>query len=367
MQAVHVATPPMAWRRIQTGYSCALAPDNRVSETVARSTGECRSLLSRFSAARAWTKAIALAGSLAAAAGLFGCGEDETTAPIPPVTVTDVSPASGPLAGGTRVTITGTNLSDVTSVTIGGRDLLATTVRSSTRITGITPVATSHGAADVVVTCRNHEPGTCSGCFTYNPLPTVTAVSPDSGPLTGGTHVTITGTNFVDVTSVTIGGTELGERAVVSTTQITGTTPAGGIPQLLSPAEGEIMDNGCQGTSDAEVWDFDWTDVGSTFQSTDVVVTSSTHGAGTCADCFTYLPHDGEIDYHLFVIGPTAIYPVIDHTVAESSYHRVSYGYIVNRNTHGWRWKVRARIDGEWMPWSPERTFDVEPLDTDCP
>ena len=329
-------------------------------------TGRCRSLSIHREPARAWTRVIAFAGGLLASGALiFGCGnENAPTAPIPPVTVTAVSPASGPLAGGTSVTITGTNFVVVTGVTIGGRDLLATTVRSSTRITGITPVAASHGAADVVVTCRNYEPGNCSGCFTYNPLPTVTAVSPGSGPLAGGTHVTITGTNFIDITSVTIGGRELGEHTVVSTTQIAGTTPAGGIPQLLSPAEGEMMDNGCTGHIEDKVWDFDWTDVGSPLQ---VVVTSSTHGAATCADCFTYLLPNGAIDYHLFVIGPTALSPVIDRTVAESFYRYAGTGYVIDRYTHGWRWKVRARIDGEWMPWSAERTFDVEPLDTDCP
>jgi len=110
------------------------------------------------------------------------------------------------------------------------------------------------------------------------------------------------------------------------------------IPQLLSPAEGEIMDNGCWTGRDSIVWDFDWTDV------------------------------DGVAEYHLFVIGPTALYPVIDCTVAESLYHWVDEGsYIANKNRHGWRWKVRAVIYNEWMPWTPERTFDVELLDTDCP
>src|SRR5438128_4168406 len=55
---------------------------------------------------------------------------------------------------------------------------------------------------------------------------TVTAVSPASDLLGGGTAVTITGTNFINVTSVTIGGSELARRTVVSTTEVTGTAPA---------------------------------------------------------------------------------------------------------------------------------------------
>ncbi|HEY33294.1 MAG TPA: hypothetical protein G4O10_09370, partial [Dehalococcoidia bacterium] len=36
--------------------------------------------------------------------------------------------------------------------------------------------------------------------------PTVTSISPTSGPAAGGTSVTITGTNFVNGATVTIGG-----------------------------------------------------------------------------------------------------------------------------------------------------------------
>ena len=83
---------------------------------------------------------------------------------------------------------------------------------------------------------------------------TVTAVSPATDLLGGGTSVTITGTNFIDVTSVTIGGSVLGSRTVVSTTEITGTAPA-------AANAGPV----------------------------DVVVTSSSHGSGTCRGCFRYM------------------------------------------------------------------------------
>lgn len=78
--------------------------------------------LDRLKTAVAGTRAIALAGSLPAAAAALGRG-NETTAPIPAVSVAAVSPASGPLVGGTGVTVTGTNFSDVTGATIGGSEL----------------------------------------------------------------------------------------------------------------------------------------------------------------------------------------------------------------------------------------------------
>jgi alpha-tubulin suppressor-like RCC1 family protein len=145
---------------------------------------------------------------------------------------------------------------NVTSVTIGGTELVGRTVVSTTEITGTAPASTSSGARDVVVTSASHGGGTCSACFTYNPSVTVTAVSPASGPLAGGTSVTITGTNFANVISVTIDGVELASRTVVSATEITGTTPT-------ATAAG----------------------------AKDAVVTSSSHGSGTCVSCFTYVSY----------------------------------------------------------------------------
>ena len=54
--------------------------------------------------------------------------------------------------------------------------------------------------------------------------PTVTAISPSTGSTSGGTSVTITGTNFASATSVSIGGT-LASFVIVNSTTITATTP----------------------------------------------------------------------------------------------------------------------------------------------
>jgi len=57
--------------------------------------------------------------------------------------------------------------------------------------------------------------------------PTVTALSPTSGPASGGNTVTITGTNFSGATAVTFGATAATGFTVNSATQITATAPAG--------------------------------------------------------------------------------------------------------------------------------------------
>lgn len=56
--------------------------------------------------------------------------------------------------------------------------------------------------------------------------PTVTAISPTSGPSTGGTAVAITGTNFISVTAVRFGATAA-SFVVNSATSMTATAPAG--------------------------------------------------------------------------------------------------------------------------------------------
>jgi alpha-tubulin suppressor-like RCC1 family protein len=103
---------------------------------------------------------------IANAAGL-GSSYVAFTAIAEGISIMSVRPSGGPLAGGTSVTITGTNLGNVTRATIGGLELGSLAVVSPTQITGATPASTSLGAKDVVVTSGSHGTGTCSGCFTY--------------------------------------------------------------------------------------------------------------------------------------------------------------------------------------------------------
>ena len=179
-----------------------------------------RSLLAAF---------IVAIAALAAFGGLAQAGQ--------PVrgTITGIVPASGPTAGGTTVTITGTYLkygTSATGVTVGGVD--ATVVSfDTTQVVIVTP-AGSAGAKDVVVKAvdyNNQILATKTGGFTYiapEPPFAVTAVSPASGLTTGGESVTITGKGFSGGTlpSVTLGGTAATAVVVVNDTTITAVTPA---------------------------------------------------------------------------------------------------------------------------------------------
>ncbi|MCL5260870.1 MAG: IPT/TIG domain-containing protein, partial [Gammaproteobacteria bacterium] len=142
-----------------------------------------------------------------------------TFAPIP--TITSLNPASGPEAGGTLVTIVGTGLTGATAVHFGSTTPSFTIV-DATHITFTTTSGT--GTVNVTVT----TPGGTSNTkqFTFVPAPTVTAVSPTSGPESGGTSVKLTGTNFIGASVVTFGTTTTTQFTVDSATQITVTSPS---------------------------------------------------------------------------------------------------------------------------------------------
>jgi len=140
--------------------------------------------------------------------------------------ISGVSPSSGPAAGGTAVTISGTGFTTGATVTFGGTAASAT-VAGSTTINAIAPSHAS-GAVNVVVTNPGGQSATLTNGFTYGapPAPTVSTITPNSGTTAGGTGVTITGTNFNAGATVSIGLTAATNVVVVNSTTITASTPA---------------------------------------------------------------------------------------------------------------------------------------------
>jgi hypothetical protein len=141
-----------------------------------------------------------------------------------------VSPASGPAAGGTTITVTGTAfVAGATSVLIGGIAATAVSVASATTLTAVTP-AHAAGAVSVAVTTPIGT-GALSNAFTFTTTPvppTVTDVSPAGGPPAGGTRLTITGTGFVaGQTSVSVDAAPAVDVLVETPTRVLATTPAG--------------------------------------------------------------------------------------------------------------------------------------------
>ena len=142
--------------------------------------------------------------------------------------VTGISPNNGPGWGGTAVTITGIGIrpgrgGPVRILSRSGNRHQRHRHRSLT-------VMAPAGAASVdvtVTTPAGQSATTPADLFAYD-VPTVSLVSPASGPSRGGTVVTIGGSGFVPGATVSFGGNPATGVTVDSSSSITATSPAGG-------------------------------------------------------------------------------------------------------------------------------------------
>jgi hypothetical protein len=150
------------------------------------------------------------------------------TLTLPSIVVTSLSPNTGLVGGGTAVTITGSGFTGSTGVLFGASSATSVIVVNDTTITCDTP---AHAAGAVTVTVQNPTgDGTLASGYTYTTgAATVTSVLPNTGPIAGGTSVTITGTNFSSATGATFDGNAATSFVVVNSTTITCHTPAGSV------------------------------------------------------------------------------------------------------------------------------------------
>jgi hypothetical protein len=252
-------------------------------------------------------------------------------------TLISASPNAGPVAGGTTVVVAGTNLAGATAVSVGGTPATSFTVNNNNQLTLVTPVHAA-GVVDIAVTTASGT-GTLTGGYTYvpAPAPTLTAVSPSQGFTSGGTSVSLGGTNLTGATAVSFGGTPALSFTVDSDNLVSAVVPAGSAgavdvvvttplgtatledgftyvvapnPSLASPSFGPIgggtvvnlTGTGFTGTTSVTVGGNPGTDVSvdSDTQITfttpvgvvgqaNIVVTTPV-GSGTLTNGFTYLP-----------------------------------------------------------------------------
>ncbi len=151
-----------------------------------------------------------------------------TVTPVtqPPPSVSSVNPSTGPVAGGTSVTVNGSGFANNATVSFGGTAATNVQVTSGTAISCKTP---AHGAGQVAVAVTNPDAqsGVLANGFTYqNPTPAITSLDPAGGSTAGGTVVTIHGTNFVSGATVTFGGTPATGVTFGASTSLTATAPA---------------------------------------------------------------------------------------------------------------------------------------------
>ena len=176
---------------------------------------------------RRWRVAASLIGLATAIGTITGFGTppmaSATTGPM----VDLVSPIAGPTTGGTSVSIGGANFTGATAVDFGAVAAGNFTVNSVGVITATSP-AESAGTVDITVSVAGSTSSTTTADeFTFYPAPTVTSISPGSGPTGGGLpQVTITGTNFIPATQVYFGSIAANATTFNSSTSLTVYPPA---------------------------------------------------------------------------------------------------------------------------------------------
>jgi uncharacterized protein (TIGR03382 family) len=145
---------------------------------------------------------------------------------IEPPRVASVSPATAHTHGGTKVTVTGVGFEAGATLTLGGVAASGITVVDGNTLTATVGASSSAGVVDVVVTNTNGLSGTLRRGFTYEASRmALTAVSPASGPTTGGTRVTLSGNGFAPGATVTLGGIPATSVVIDSETSLTAIAP----------------------------------------------------------------------------------------------------------------------------------------------
>lgn len=141
--------------------------------------------------------------------------------------VTAVAPTSGPVGGGTPLTVTGVNFTGATKVAFNGVAGLALQVVSSMTLKVTAPAHAGNGVVNVLVTTAGGKSAPSSVAkYAYSGTPSVSGVRPTAGPLSGGTVLTITGENFTGASRVTFNGVPGTAVTVVSPTRLRVTAPA---------------------------------------------------------------------------------------------------------------------------------------------
>ncbi len=115
-----------------------------------------------------------------------------TVGPAP--TITGFTPVTGPTAGNTDVTVLGTDFQTGAVIRFGDRDATEVT-NTANQIETKTP-ANASGTVSVWLINPDGTQAQAPVTYRYIPPPNITSVSPSQGPASGGTSVTIFGTDL---------------------------------------------------------------------------------------------------------------------------------------------------------------------------
>jgi IPT/TIG domain len=150
--------------------------------------------------------------------------------------VEELSPGSGPATGGTTISLKGEGFVGASKVDFEGIPATSFEFVNDSEIIAVSPAHSVRKVSITVTTPQGTSPTTCPG-RTCKPVPkfefvhpTVTSVEPKSGPVAGGTPITITGTGFAtspEETLIQVGNVYATSVHCSSFTTCTGVTGAG--------------------------------------------------------------------------------------------------------------------------------------------
>ncbi len=171
------------------------------------------------------------------AVGLMLTLECPGSKPIAP-SVTTLFPASGPSTGGNTVVIGGEQLAGTVAVHFGGTPATYVKVLSSYAVAAVAPAGTA--TTNITVTTQGGTSATGEAtAYSYSTPastpegPVVSSVSPESGPVAGGTVVTIKGSHLDNALAVSFGSTSSTDVTPISTTEVRAVAPASAFPSRV--------------------------------------------------------------------------------------------------------------------------------------
>jgi hypothetical protein len=189
-------------------------------------------------------------------------------------TITAAAPSTGPAAGGTSVTLTGTDFQGAgftaSQVFVDTIDVLPCpgthcfTVASPTSITINSMPTHAVGVVDITVqTIGGTSAPSSADQYTYEPLPTISSVVPPAGVLAGGNTVTVNGAGFTNASVVKVGTQSL--------------LPCGSAPCFTFVSDSQITVSSFPGNTLSATVDI-------------TVTTPFGTSLTTAADSYTYMP-----------------------------------------------------------------------------
>lgn len=144
-----------------------------------------------------------------------------------------LSPARGPVEGGTLLELKGASFDADLAVLVGGRASPQVTVVDGATARAVVPPAGGPGPVDIRVFSKSGQ-GEIRRGFTYFERPRLDALDPPFGPLSGGTKASLLGAGLSGATEVLVGGAQAPLEAPP------GASPAATTPQGAAPGPVDV-------------------------------------------------------------------------------------------------------------------------------